>query len=157
LPEDADFEEMDDLLGAGHFSPYQEKLINALKADDWLGFDYPSQAISAAFSKRLDNYDPSPALREAIEGAGNKYTVDIPEDSVAKMLDWDSPVAAGKTGKQIYAELSKKVGAQKASEILKKHGIPGIKYYDGGSRTTGQGTRNFVVFDDKLPKILKRE
>ena len=43
-----------------------------------------------------------------------------------------------------------------ASNILRNSDIPGIKYYDGGSRAAGEGTRNLVVFDDKLPKILKR-
>ena len=43
-----------------------------------------------------------------------------------------------------------------ASQELNNLGIPGIKYYDGGSRAAGEGTRNIVVFDDKLPKILKR-
>jgi hypothetical protein len=35
-------------------------------------------------------------------------------------------------------------------------GITGIKYLDGGSRRTGKGTSNYVVFDDTLPKILER-
>lgn len=32
----------------------------------------------------------------------------------------------------------------------------GIRYLDGGSRTAGEGTSNFVLFDDKLPRILER-
>jgi hypothetical protein len=45
-----------------------------------------------------------------------------------------------------------------ASDDLRKSlGIPGIKYLDQGSRGAGQGTRNFVVFDENIPKILKRE
>ena len=35
-------------------------------------------------------------------------------------------------------------------------GLPGIKYFDQGSRATGGGSRNFVVFDDALVDILKR-
>jgi hypothetical protein len=35
-------------------------------------------------------------------------------------------------------------------------GLPGIKYFDQGSRATGGGSRNFVVFDDALVNILKR-
>lgn len=36
-------------------------------------------------------------------------------------------------------------------------GYPGIKYFDGGSRAAGEGTRNFVIFDGDTAKILKRE
>lgn len=44
-------------------------------------------------------------------------------------------------------------------EMLRKAGIPGIKYLDQGSRDKGKGTRNFVVFpgEEKKVKILKRE
>lgn len=44
----------------------------------------------------------------------------------------------------------------KASEILKDAGIPGIKYLDQGSRGAGEGSRNYVVFDDNLVNIIKK-
>jgi len=46
-----------------------------------------------------------------------------------------------------------------ASEALRKAGIPGIQYFDEGSRGAGKGTRNFVVFpgEEKNLTILKRE
>lgn len=40
-------------------------------------------------------------------------------------------------------------------ELLAK-GIPGIKYLDGNSRGAGEGSRNYVVFDDKLINILRK-
>jgi hypothetical protein len=40
-----------------------------------------------------------------------------------------------------------------ASQALGKLGIPGIRYLDQGSRGAGDGTRNFVIFDDKLIDI----
>jgi hypothetical protein len=43
-----------------------------------------------------------------------------------------------------------------ASRALNEHGIPGIKYLDQGSRDTGEGTHNFVVFDPKLIDIVKK-
>lgn len=42
------------------------------------------------------------------------------------------------------------------SNKLKAAGIPGIKYLDGTSRSAGEGTRNFVIFDDSLVTPLKR-
>ena len=40
-----------------------------------------------------------------------------------------------------------------ASDRLREAGIPGIKYLDQGSPGSGEGTRNFVIFDDKLISI----
>ena len=51
-----------------------------------------------------------------------------------------------------YGELSQ----PEISNILQQQGIPGIKYLDGGSRSGGQGTSNFVLFADDIAKILER-
>ena len=49
----------------------------------------------------------------------------------------------------------KRPGDEIASELLRQRGIPGIKYLDGGSRAAGEGSRNYVVFDDKLIEIVR--
>lgn len=41
-------------------------------------------------------------------------------------------------------------------DALRDAGVPGIKYLDQGSRSAGQGSRNYVVFDDKLIEILRK-
>jgi hypothetical protein len=46
--------------------------------------------------------------------------------------------------------------ATDATEALRQAGIPGIKYLDQGSRTAGDGSRNYVVFDDSLVEIVKK-
>lgn len=83
LPEDADFSEVSDMIGTGRFSPKNDALLKALRDDDWLGFDYPAQAISAALGKDLSGYDASPALLRAVESAkeGGTYNYVI----------WDQP------------------------------------------------------------------
>jgi hypothetical protein len=43
-----------------------------------------------------------------------------------------------------------------ASQQLREAGIPGVKYLDQGSRSTGEGTSNYVMFDDKLIEILRK-
>jgi hypothetical protein len=91
LPEDAEFDEILDLLGTGTFNESQERVIKALDADDWLGFDYPSQAINTAYSNNLKNYDVSPELSEAVNKTGKLYEVEIPDESL--MLDWDKPLS----------------------------------------------------------------
>jgi hypothetical protein len=67
---------------------------------------------------------------------------------------------SAKTGGQIY-ESSKLVPGDyrnkvEAAQKLKDAGIPGIKYLDQGSRTAGDGSRNYVVFDHNLIDIVKK-
>jgi len=213
LPEDAEFEDVMSMIGKGEFTDNQESVLRALEADDWLGFDYPSQAISAAY-KQLDNFDPSPQLRKAIDNTGSMYEVDIPDKEIVNFLDWDAPLSeqpesvrkamikiaeenpdyfggvanglkkgydsnayAKYKGADFYGALMdakfKKIttsgetyqnsplqankGTMKlASDHLNSLGIKGIKYFDGSSRAAGEGTRNLVVFDDKIIKTLKR-
>jgi hypothetical protein len=48
-------------------------------------------------------------------------------------------------------------GPSVASQTLREEaGIEGIQYLDQGSRAAGDGTRNYVMFDDKLIDILRR-
>ena len=94
---------------------------------------------------------------------GGLYTVDLPDPAIARMLDWDKPVgqqnprldrwfnARGEDPYQdagaLYNQISREQGSpQKASEYLRRLGIPGIRYLDGGSRGQGAGTSNYVVF-----------
>ena len=39
---------------------------------------------------------------------------------------------------------------------LKEAGIPGIKYLDQGSRGAGEGSSNYVAFDDSIIEILRK-
>ena len=217
IPEDAEFDELMDLVAEGHFSPEQERVIKALEADDWLGFDYPSQAISEAYGPYLKNFDPSPELVESVKGlSGHLYEIDVPDEDITKMLDWDKPLSEQPesvkqvildspvskqfekqmndareafgvdaapdwmddyTGQSYYKELVELEGnklrgvlqpgttrhtvvsaAELASKHLEELGIPGIKYFDQGSRAAGEGTRNMVLFDDlaRRAKVLKR-
>jgi hypothetical protein len=43
-----------------------------------------------------------------------------------------------------------------AARVLREAGIPGIRYLDAGSRGAGDGSRNYVVFDDRLITILNK-
>lgn len=48
-------------------------------------------------------------------------------------------------------------GSPAASQALREAGIPGIRFLDQGSRGAGQGSSNYVIFDDSLVKILGKE
>jgi hypothetical protein len=43
-----------------------------------------------------------------------------------------------------------------ATGALRDAGIPGIKYLDQGSRSAGEGTSNYVVFDPSIIEIIKK-
>jgi hypothetical protein len=159
-------------------------------------FGSPEQALAKWRSLGSGGNNLRPEVVSALEDlsqkgvrvetkSGNFYTVDLPDEHIAKMLDWDAPLSEQPeairnafpewartafdpegprpditptlTGGEVYRKLAAKVGADKASEVLRQAGLPGIRYYDGGSRGTGQGTRNFVIFDGDTAKILKRE
>ena len=47
-------------------------------------------------------------------------------------------------------------GAPAMSGKLREKGIKGIKYLDGDSRAVGDGTSNYVIFDDSLINIAER-
>jgi hypothetical protein len=125
--------------------------------------------------------------RFTAEMPGNLYHVDIPDEAVGKMLDWDKPLSEQpegvrkavadlmvgtpfdppKTGRDAYRFIGfrtrKKYGLREwqddeaASRYLAEQGVPGVRYLDEGSRAAGAGTRNLVLFDEKLAKITKRE
>lgn len=62
------------------------------------------------------------------------------------------------TGERAYDTLAGDFGGREAfAQTLREAGIPGIRYLDQGSRGAGQGTSNYVIFDDRLTKILGTE
>lgn len=92
-------------------------------------------------------------VREAIEAwaKGQDRTTQI------HLLDSSGRIEGDATGRYVLDVMASGREAGSAEKELKSMGIPGIKYYDGGSRAAGEGTRNYVVFDDQLPRILRRE
>lgn len=105
---------------------------------------------------------------------GSMYEVDINADPNA-FLDWDKPLSeqpevqarlatigeaarsSTTRGVDKYISLENMLDNRAAvTEKLKEAGIPGIKYLDAGSRGVGDGTRNYVVFDDRLISIVRK-
>jgi hypothetical protein len=77
-------------------------------------------------------------------------------DNMGKFIESDP----GRSGRALYTDMglaSKERDIQAgATSALKDAGIPGIRYLDAGSRAAGDGSRNYVMFDDKLIKILRK-
>ena len=141
---------------------------------------------------------------------GALYKVDLPDEHIAKMLDWDKPLSqqSPEVQKALFSDIDEAIamtrksletaserrapatadgldkllrertrianlnggnyykqkslgitsGQPDAAEALRSQGIPGIRYLDGGSRGTGAGTSNYVVFpgNEGLLSILER-
>jgi hypothetical protein len=129
------------------------------------------------------SYSEIPATWSEPFKQGNIYKVDIPDEAIPKMLDWDKPLSeqnefVKKAIKDIKNNLSLSsdgwdakpwidsdplastfynqmirnnfLTSAEMSNKLKDYGVTGTKYADGANK------KNFVVFDDKLPKILER-
>jgi len=114
------------------------------------------------------------------------YKVDIPDEQIAKMLDYDKAiqeqpeilkyarstlpedvlqhfdnnVKSGISGANVYKNWVWGAGKSDidTSEALRQAGIPGIRYLDNGSRGGIAGTSNYVVFpgNEDMLTILER-
>jgi hypothetical protein len=138
--------------------------------------------IALDYKKRLSKDTPGelyevnlrwPEARETTDPLGPQHFIDwdkplIEQQGVAKILrsiakDKDYlPESIKKlpdylTGKQSLEllGLSDKFSGVFLPTQLNFKGIPGIKYLDASSRTKG-GTSNYVIFDDQLAEIIRR-
>lgn len=69
----------------------------------------------------------------------------------------NSSYSVAEDGSEIYRLLSDKLGSdRKASEFLAENGVDGTKYLDGMSRRRGEGSYNYVMYNDNTPEIVNR-
>jgi len=160
----------------------QEKSVD--DALDFFGNMRPSafeggEAERAEIVQGLQQFKAMGAEKKA---PGSMYEVNINADP-ADFLDWDKPLseqpqavrdglrsylepqygeglfdeyaASGNGLRDLYANFDDLTPAA-MSEELAKRGIPGIKYLDAGSRGAGDGSRNYVVFDENLIDIVRK-
>jgi len=59
-------------------------------------------------------------------------------------------------GQRPWENFSKDTMDSRASDRLREYGISGIRYLDGNSRGVGEGSSNYVLFDDELVKIIRK-
>ncbi|WP_296201733.1 hypothetical protein [uncultured Hyphomicrobium sp.] len=112
----------------------------------------------------------------SITPPGRMYEVSIKAEP-EQFLDWDKPLAEQSEGvrtaaqsvidqfgltsraaSDLYASrpLGNLLSGPDYSNALREAGIPGIRYLDGGSRSAGEGSHNYVVFDENLIDILRK-
>jgi hypothetical protein len=117
--------------------------INA-NPEDFLDWDAPFSTADdlERFASRFDATNPE--LRKRLEDFGY----------MRQQMGQPMP-----DGNDIIREIMGGIGsadAARASSEMREAGIPGIKYFDAGSRGAGEGSRNFVVFDENLINIVKK-
>lgn len=59
-------------------------------------------------------------------------------------------------GNFLYGTMAQHMPRGAPEALMRDYGLPGIRYLDQGSRAAGQGSRNYVVFDDSLINILRK-
>lgn len=125
------------------------------------------QAVLQRWKEAGVQKDPGKTYEVAIDAHPNDF------------LDWDRPLGEqahdpgsrsiawlpdlaehfndGDTGERIMQTFKEKgFSPAETAEWLREHGIRGIRYMDAGSRGKGEGTQNYVVFDDKTINILRK-
>ncbi|MFC4353172.1 hypothetical protein ACFOW6_16605 [Fodinicurvata halophila] len=77
------------------------------------------------------------------------------EDRIAD-LSTAAAIARGEdlTFEEVYAGIEARLGSDRAaSEALRSAGIPGHRFLDGASRSDGDGTYNYVIYDDSRIQV----
>lgn len=163
-----EFDAPDDAAAAlsesADFSPSQRRLLAALEKDDWLGFDYPHQAVSAAL-REPGSFDLSPETVDALAKLGNLYKVNV-NTEIEHMLDWDKPLSE-------QSEYVKKALASHKSEMFdtwRKNGawenVHGKTLYQqmardlGGERMLGPANMQYgpvPYTDDKAASLALKD
>lgn len=153
-----------------------EVQINA-NPEDFLDWDkplseQPKVLQRLGMSARPEQEIHDEALRLMTEGNARehgKMWFDFPDlsariDELQNELDRRAPNV---TGQEYYrggssddvAGILSQMGygnPEVQSQALREAGIPGIRYLDAGSRGAGDGSRNYVVFDENLISILRK-
>lgn len=175
-------------LSSDYAQAYQNYLDLSTKAGEWSRLNTGGGAAPPnPYKKPLDEASALwQDLRRQVDAAtkrpGHMYEVqiDYPEEA---LLDLDAPVGGqsqavrdalsefaraplhftfgqeGWRGKNAYMSVAEQGASQaEASRVLRERGIPGLRYWDGNSRTSGRGTQNYVMFpgtEDRI-KILRQ-
>jgi hypothetical protein len=124
---------------------------------DFLDWDKPLSEQSEKVKAALADVGESPGdIQKAIDFLTPKISMEGRQAGLAQKQIDQLKVRLGNVNLSSGAQFYNRLGeAPVASAILAKAGIPGIRYLDGGSRGAGDGTRNFVVFDENNIRITE--
>ena len=151
----------------------QNVTVQAVKKNDkgeWVNdWQYPRPRVHSTFP---DEKEFEKVVGRPQPLAGSLYKVDIPDEYIPKMIEWDKPFKdqpqklqdafakvnpVAVTNKDPSNEFTRWLRLPDTADKLQEMGYKGIKYSDQMSRIKGHGnTKNFVVFDPTDVKILER-
>jgi hypothetical protein len=120
------------------------------RIDQYAGLDRGKmyEARIRANPERFLNWDAigTPAFKEP--PALTKF-IDAEMDKMKNVYDLSDP-ATRKLATENALRNPETVAA------LREAGVPGIRYFDATSRSRGEGTRNYVVFDENLIEMIRK-
>lgn len=141
--------------------------------EDFLDWDKPlseqsqkvREAMAAAIGQsriempngvvKMDNGRWSPAVDGTPIGRPTGWPDKATAEQAMKyMVEDDAPYLYGNAGAIIRRQNGN--AQRQISQKMTEAGIPGIKYLDAGSRGAGDGSRNYVVFDENLIEIVRK-
>ena len=157
---------------SGPFGRMYEVNVNA-NPEDFLDWDKPlSEQPQVARRLGLSTRSPDEINAEAeaimMSGPGGKWMEDPAKlQRVRELQDELDNAAPPMTGQEYYrggadgdvSNILSQMGygnPQAQTQALAERGIPGIRYLDAGSRGAGDGSRNYVVFDENLIEIVRK-
>lgn len=128
------------------------------------------QALAELESAKAQGINPGRMYQVRINADPNDFLDwDLPlsqqsekvRDTVLSMVPENDRYPNSLQGKDAVLSLQasqpgKFLDRSEVSPMLREAGIPGIKYLDQMSRAAGEGSRNYVVFDDSIIDILKK-
>jgi len=165
-------------LGANKAKQY---FLQSADQYERMGQSYKPALETAAKYRAFANHVDQLSSKSFAQNKGSLYKADLPDEKIAKMLDWDKPLS--QQPKAVQEAINKSEYAlrdmamdlygnkdplgseiaraalkpQEFAEHMRELGVPGIRYFDQGSRGTGKGTSNFVVFPGEEESIKMLE
>jgi hypothetical protein len=129
----------------GEWTPGRMYEVNVdANPEDFLDWDKPLSEQSEKVREAIKLRDFSLGSQTDMSVRGGQYHDAIQKQEVDRF--W------GESGGSFPASTMQDAPAK----YLKGVGIPGIRYLDQGSRGAGDGSRNYVVFDENLISIVRK-
>lgn len=122
-------------------------------ADQFLDWDKPLSAQPEGIQKAVRG-----VVDKAIENGANgpRQMVGVVTSASRETKFADPANVDDLDGASIMEMLQKVFGSEGTSQALNRAGVRGLKYLDAASRGAGDGTRNFVVFDDNIIETVAK-
>lgn len=132
--------------------------------------DFPDLPEAATLRQQVERARELQGTKLGSKTGGHMYEVAINADPKA-FLAYDRPLSDqglsylqdfvrspdnGLTGGGLLRILERDYGRAGAAKALDQAGIPGVRYLDGMSRGSGDGSHNIVAFNDDIVSILRK-